>query len=153
MTMLVLAFFLGALSMSLWAADRVVLRSVYGPEVIEGEHLSIVHRKPFPQVSNGDRLEGWNFAYFLISSAVCWPLFAGFLLVLMRLLPREYRELGGSFSGSQPPLGSSMLLLLSPLFLVGFLVPTVGPAVASVAMAALALAVGWLTAGRPAPAP
>jgi hypothetical protein len=153
MAMLFFASFLGALSMSLWTADQLVLRWVYGPEAVEREHLRIVHRKPFPQASNGDNLERWNLAYFLISSAVCVPLSIGLLVVLVRLLPQEYRELAGSFSRGRPPPGSSALLFFSPSFIAFFLVLTVGMVAASVATAALALAVGWMTAGRPGASP
>ncbi len=150
---LFVASFLGALATGLWAADRVVLWWAYGPEVVGREHLTVVHRKPFPHVSNGDTLEGWGLAYFVVSSAVCWPLFFAALLVLTRLLPREYREPAGSPSRGRPPPGGPVLLPLAPPF-VGFLLAiAAGPAVAAAALAAFALAAAWLAAGRLAPAP
>jgi hypothetical protein len=129
-------------------ADQVVLRWAYGRETVEREQLRIVSHKPVLQISNGDRLEQWTFRHFLVTSAIWLPLCAGVLVVLRSLLPRDYRGMAESLSPDKIPAGLFSALLIPTLILLIFLSWS---AVACGLAALVAIAMAWMTAGRPAP--
>jgi hypothetical protein len=138
------------LGFAIWTADQIVLRWVYGAEAVQRDQLRIVSHKPVLRVSNGDRLEGWGFWHFLITSAIWLPLAVGVLSVFMWLVPRDCREMvKESSQGKGLPL-LSFVLLIPTVILVICLSPSF---VASGLVALVALAMAWITAavGRPAP--
>jgi hypothetical protein len=134
-----------------WIADQIMLRAVYGAEVVERDQLRIVSHKPIPRVSNGDDLEEWGFRRFLIASAIWLPSAMVVFLGLMCVVPREYRKAARSFSREQAeassrdrsPPGLFVLLLLPTILLVICLSPS---AVASGVAVLVALALAWITA-------
>jgi hypothetical protein len=146
-----------------WTADQVVLRCVYGAEVVRQDQLRIVSHKPVLRVSNEDVLEEWGFRHFLITGAIWLPLALGVLFVLIWVAPKEYRETAWSFSREmaepssrdRSPPGLFYLLLIPTVPIVICLSPS---AVASGFAALVALAMAWITAvvaritgGRAAP--
>jgi hypothetical protein len=132
-------------------ADQIMLRAVYGSEVVRRDQLRIVFHKPVPQVSNGDRLEDWSSRHFLISSAFWLPLALGALVVLFWVAPREYREMAKSFSREMaepssrnrtPPLLFYLLLIPTVLMVI-----CLSPSPTASGLAVLvALAMAWITA-------
>jgi hypothetical protein len=144
------------LGLAIWAADQIVLRCVYGAEVVRRDQLRILSHKPVPQVSNGDRLEEWGFRHFLIASAIWLSLAGGALFCFMRLVPRDYREMMKEQSSQHKglPCLSCVLLIPMALLVMGLSQSFVASGVA--ALVALAIvwityAVGRITAGRPTP--
>jgi hypothetical protein len=129
-------------------ADWAVLRWAYGPELVEREQLRIVSHKPVLQVSNGDSLEQWHFRNFVTTLAIWLPLGIGILFALRWLLPRNLRGVGKALSPDKLYPGLFSALLLPTLIL---LICLSGSAVACGVVDLVAIAVAWLTAGRPRP--
>ncbi len=155
-TMLFLASALLTGVIGTWAADQVVLRYVYGQEVVRREQLRIMSHKPDLTVSNGDTLKGWSFSHFLISGVVWLPQCIGLLSLLFRLMPKEYRELAVSprgFTGTQTPISFAVCLLSIVIFVISLFLlrDMLGRLVACAVVASIALALQWLTRkARPA---
>lgn len=136
------------LRISLWATHQLVLRWAYGPELVEREQLRIVSLKPVLQVSNGDRLEEWALRHFFLTGAIWLPLSAGVLFVLRWLLPRDCRGMAEALSLDKLPPGLFSALLIPTLIL---LICLSWSAVACGLVVLVAIAVAWMTAGRPEP--
>jgi hypothetical protein len=96
-----IALYLGCSRLGFKVAEQVVLRAEYGADAVHTEHLRIVSVKPTLQVSNGDRLEEWSFAHFLISASVWVVSLLGLGAMIWRVLPAEYRDIVES--GSDVP--------------------------------------------------
>jgi hypothetical protein len=144
------------LGFAVWTADQVVLRCVYGAEVVRRDQLLIVSHKPVPRISNGDRLEDWGFRHFLIASATWLPLAGGVLFVLLWLVPRDYREMLKEQSSQGKGLPGLCFVLLIPtvILVIGLSPSFVASGLAglvALAMVWITAAVGRITAGRPPP--
>ena len=149
--MLFYGSFLCAVSVASRAAEEIVLRLVYGPVAVHWEGLRFEKVKPGILVSNGDRLDGWSFPHFLITTAIWLPLFWLLVVTAWRRLPADYRERLPVRRADDPPAPGSPLdavSLFAALLLTVVLVLSVGMGLAGVTLLAAALATARLTAGH-----
>jgi len=128
------------LRVSLQAADRILLLSIYGRHRILAEHLIIIKTKPEIVVSNGDVLHGKGFEHYLLGFSVWMITTIAFVLLTYRLLPRRERKaMSGRYTVSVPaviviialffaigtlPLGLSLFLAVF-VIMIGLLLPWV----------------------------
>jgi hypothetical protein len=96
--------------------------------------------------SKGGSLEKFRYGHTLIVLAVWFSFTIGLTLLLLRLMPRDYREIfrrtGGNLRGS---LSVTQVLSLLVAFASA---AVIGPAVASLLALSIALTVAWMTAVR-----
>ncbi len=170
--MLFFATALASLNVAIYTADQTVLRWAYGPDVVAREQLRIVSHKPVLRVSNGDQLEEWAGRHFLLTGPIWWSLFAGAFLVPWLLLPKDIRRMINQASPDKKPAGCFTARVVPTLILLIFL-PWSAVAYGLLVLVALeeggqygafgagsvacglvvlgAIAVAWLTKGRPDP--